>query len=394
MKDNHPKLLIVTPEFPPEQWGGLARTVLKVAMHAMNLGIDTQVARLTVEPEKVILLDENRTTTTFEGIVTHNIIVGKDNIDPDQRDIWECPHNLSLQMMFQSLESLEATNKYDIFQSFFLYPVGYITGLLARKVKKPMVSCIVGNDVNRYFFSPEKVSVCKSGLDNSDFVVGLSKSLVDLADALSPISGKSRVIYNSVTIPDESWEPRPEPPSRIRIGCAGIFKYAKGLPYLFKAVAELSKKWNLHLALRGIIRHSEKDVFQEILTRTNIRRLVTMLEPAPHEEISGWLRSLDLFVLPSVTEGCPNIVMEAMAAGVPTIATEVGAVPDLIEDGVSGLLCPPGNSTALASQIERILENPDLANKLSKAGREKMKLFSAEREREEWRQVYRKFVEL
>jgi len=256
-----------------------------------------------------------------------------------------------------------------------------------------MISCIVGNDVNRYFFSPEKVAMCKSGIENSDFVVGLSKDLLNLANALSPISGKSCLIYNSVEVPNKSWTPKIDLNGPIKVGCAGIFKYAKGLPYLFKAVAQLSRKWNLRLELRGLLRNSEKKVFQEILATTQIDQLVTMLEPVPHGTISEWLSSLDVFVLPSVTEGCPNIVMEALAVGVPTVATKVGAVPDLIEHEVSGLLSPPGDSVALASQIERVLECPELAIMVSLTGKEKIKLFSLEREREEWKKVYRKFVE-
>ncbi|MDA8406588.1 MAG: glycosyltransferase family 4 protein, partial [Deltaproteobacteria bacterium] len=117
------------------------------------------------------------------------------------------------------------------------------------------------------------------------------------------------------------------------------------------------------------------------------------LEPVPHEAISEWLLTLDIFVLPSVTEGCPNILMEALAVGVPTIATDVGAVSDLIEHGVSGLLVPPGNSAALAEAIERLLKNFKLACSLSESARERMREFSAQKEGDDWEQVYRRFVD-
>jgi len=394
MKKNRPKLLIVTPEFPPEQWGGLARTVLKVVSHAVDLGLDAHVARLTVESGKTPLLDENLETIFFSGIKTHNIIVGKEKFHGRETELWDCPHNLSLQMMFQSLESLEETENYDLFQSFFLYPVGYVTGLLAKKRNKPLISCIVGNDVNKYFFSPEKVAVCKSGLDNSDFVVGLSTDLIQLANALSPIRERSCVIYNSVEIPEDSWVPRPQPDGPVKIGCAGIFKYAKGLPYLFKAMANLSKKWDIVLDLRGLLRDSEKEIFYKTLSENLIEQKVALCEPLPHEAISEWLRTLDIFVLPSVTEGCPNILMEALATGVPTVASQVGAVPDLICNGVSGLLVPPGDSAALAQAIEQFLSNNALAVRLGAAAREKMRKFSREKERDDWRKVYRRFMEI
>ncbi len=394
MKNYPPKLLIVTPEFPPEQWGGLAQTVFRVAVHSLNMGFATHVARLTVEPDKIVLLDENVKVNVFKGVKIFDIIVGKQKYNEARRDIWDCPHNLSLQMMFQSLEVLQKKENYDIYQSFFLYPVGYVTGLLAAKYHKPMISCVVGNDVNKYFFSPEKVAVCKSALENSDFVVGLSRDLIELANALSPISKKSCLIYNSVEVPEQSWERKPEPTGNVKIGCAGIFKYAKGLPYILKALAILSKSWNVNLELRGLLRHSEKEVFTEILARTKTEQRVVLLEPVPHEAISEWLLTLDIFVLPSVTEGCPNILMEALAVGVPTIATDVGAVSDLIEHGVSGLLVPPGNSAALAEAIERLLKNFKLACSLSESARERMREFSAQKEGDDWEQVYRRFVDI
>ncbi|MGC8657944.1 MAG: glycosyltransferase [Desulfomonilaceae bacterium] len=394
MLNHSRKLLIVTPEFPPKQWGGLARTVLKVAVHASKIGFETHVACLTVSSETVILLDENVQTESFQGITVHNIIAGKERILDNGRDIWDCPHNLSLQMMFQSLEFLDMREDYDIFQSFFLYPVGYITGLLATKRGKPMISCVVGNDVNRYFFSPEKVAVCKSALENSHFVVGLSNDLIQLANSLSPILQKSGVIYNSVEIPEVSWNPSSEAGEPFKIGCAGIFKYAKGLPYLLKAVATLSQSWNVMLELRGQLRDSEKDIFYEMLTRTGLQHLVVLLDPLPHEEIPRWLSGLDIFVLPSITEGCPNILMEALAAGVPTVATRVGAVCELIEDGISGILTPPGDSAALAKAIERLLSDPNLMGNLSGSGRERMRKFNLNLERSKWEKVYRKFADI
>ncbi|MGI8992324.1 MAG: glycosyltransferase [Bryobacteraceae bacterium] len=69
------------------------------------------------------------------------------------------------------------------------------------------------------------------------------------------------------------------------------------------------------------------------------------------------LSAVDLFVMASRWEGSPLSVMEAMAAGVPVIATSVGGLPELVEDGVSGLLVPPGDSATLASAIRRLLDN-------------------------------------
>jgi glycosyltransferase involved in cell wall biosynthesis len=223
-------------------------------------------------------------------------------------------------------------------------------------------------------------------------VVALSHDLVEMADALTPVEKKARVIYNSVEIPTQSWSRVRQPKDSFRIGCAGIFKYAKGLPYLFKAVAELGPREKLTLELRGHLRDSERGIFEHMRDATGLGTLCHLLEPLPHDKIPEWLRTLDVFVLPSLTEGCPNILMEAMASGVPSIATKTGAVEQLAQDHVSGLVVPWGNSKALAAALREIMDDPRLAQQLGAAARDRMKLFLPAREREAWESVYRELV--
>lgn len=387
------KLCITTPEYPPDQWGGLARTVQRVAHHARDMGLDVHVAHLSVSTEPVVLLDENRATTRADGTLVHRIAIAREQLDPTNRALWECPHTLTLQMMYQSLEMLHREEHFDGFASFFLYPVGYVTGLLARRAQVPSVLTVVGNDVKKYIFSPEKVGLCQSGLNNADRLVALSAELRDMADALTPVAQKSSIIYNSVEVSDPPWRRRESGTEPFRIGCAGIFKYEKGLPYLFKAVSKLGGRRSAILELRGSLRASEKSTFEEMVRRTNIEDRVRLLEPLPHEAMPDWLRTLDVFVLPSVSEGCPNVLMEALAAGVPTIGTTTGANPELIEDRISGLLVPWGDAHTLGAALTEIMEDPGMAEQLGASGRMRMQLFSPARERQAWESVFKELIE-
>jgi len=386
------KLCITTPEFPPQRWGGLARTAAKVAFHARDLGLNVHVAEFTVQDSGVLLLDENRETCIQDGITIHHLTVGKENLRGGLRDLWECPHTMTLQTMYQSLEMLHRVEQFDFFHSFFLYPVGYVTGLFSRRCQVPSVATVVGNDVKKYFFSPEKVAVCRSALENADRIVGLSQDLIDMADALTPVKHKARVIHNSVEIPRLKWTStgRTGP---FRIGCAGIFKYAKGLPYLFKAVANLVRNGNVMLELVGELRNSEREVYDHMLDRTGIGNLVRWSGRVPHNEMPGWFINLDLFVLSSLTEGCPNVLMEAMACGCPCVATSTGAVPDLIEDGVSGLIVPWGDSTLLTAAMSKVMQDRQLAVSLGAAARFRMREFSEEKERKAWASIYSDLAE-
>ncbi len=393
MKRDRKKICLVTPEYPPDQWGGLARTVERVSFHARDMGIETHVAQLGVDPFNLVLLDENRISEMREGITVHRIRVGKQQMQDSTREIWDCPHTYTLRMMYQSLEMLHSQEKFNVFHSFFLYPVGYVAGLLAHRFRIPSAVTIVGNDIKKYTFSPEKTVLCRIGLENADRVVALSRDLVEMADAIVPVEEKSRIIYNSVRSPDVCWTQDASRGDSFRIGCAGIFKYAKGLPYLFKAVASLGERRNVILELRGTLRESETGVFRKMLEKTGIRESVAVLDPLAHDKVPEWLRTLDLFVLPSVSEGCPNILMEAMASGVPSVATRTGAVEDLMEQGVSGLIVPWGDSASLAAAIFEMMDNPDRARDMGVAARKKMLRFSVDREFRAWRDLYKELIE-
>jgi len=356
------------------------------------MGLDVHVAHLVVDSSGPVLLDENRETREVDGITLHRIRVGKEAVVESTHELWDCPHNMTLQMMYQSLEMLHQDQRFDLFHSFFLYPVGFVTGLFARRTKTPSIVTVVGNDIKKYIFSPEKVAVCRSGLENADIVVALSRDLVEMAHALTPVETKARIIYNSVEMPSESWSRARGRDDPFRIGCAGIFKYAKGLPYLFKAVGQLGRREGLSLELRGKLRDSEKGIYEHMLNTTHLGDILHLLEPLPHDKIPEWLRTLDVFVLPSLTEGCPNILMEAMASGVPSIATRTGAVEDLMEDHVSGLVAPWGDSHALAAALREIMDNPGLAQALGSAARARMTEFSPARERNAWESVYKELL--
>lgn len=107
-------------------------------------------------------------------------------------------------------------------------------------------------------------------------------------------------------------------------------------------------------------------------------------------DVPAFLEKLDIYVLSSHYEGLPLAVLEAMAAGLPVIATNVGGVPEAVVDGVTGILVPPGQPTALAHAIVRLAIDPELAYNMGSQGRRRAEeLFDARLMAERTVEVYR-----
>src|SRR5437867_4020126 len=111
-------------------------------------------------------------------------------------------------------------------------------------------------------------------------------------------------------------------------------------------------------------------------------------------DVAGVLSQVAVSVLPSLSEGVSNTVLESMAAGVPVVATRVGGTPEAIEDGETGLLVPPRNSAALAHAIGVLLENRQLATHLGQAGQQRVaRDFQLERSVRETEKLYVELLE-
>jgi colanic acid/amylovoran biosynthesis glycosyltransferase len=95
---------------------------------------------------------------------------------------------------------------------------------------------------------------------------------------------------------------------------------------------------------------------------------IAWLGARQHDEVLSWYRWADVFCLPSYSEGLPVVLMEALAAGLPAITTPVAGIPELVVDGVTGLLVPPGDRAALTAALQRLREDDDLRVALGRAG--------------------------
>ncbi|MCL2639384.1 MAG: glycosyltransferase family 4 protein [Phycisphaerales bacterium] len=145
----------------------------------------------------------------------------------------------------------------------------------------------------------------------------------------------------------------------------------KAHPILFRAVDELLLRGHevrLVLAGDGPCRRE----LEHLADTMGLRQRIRFAGNVGQDRIPQLLSEADLFVLPSFAEGLPVVLMEAMAAGCPVVATRIAGIPELIEDGRSGLLVPPGRADLLADAMERLISAPAFAQRLVAEGLRKI----------------------
>lgn len=209
----------------------------------------------------------------------------------------------------------------------------------------------------------EKVSVIDNGIDVEEFTT------------LSASGGR------------ELLQLRPED---VVIGTVAALSLEKGQRYLIEATASVCRDIpNIRLVFVGDgplavdLKSMARDAGLENKVKfTGIRRDIVML-----------LHAFDIFVLPSLQEGLPMALLEAMSAGRAVIATEVGAIPRVITNGTDGLLVPARDSAALAKALGKLAVNPDMRQSLGIRAKEKIiREFSAKRMAEEYSRVYQQAI--
>jgi L-malate glycosyltransferase len=169
----------------------------------------------------------------------------------------------------------------------------------------------------------------------------------------------------------------------------------KGVEYLLKAAAEVAARFSeVHFLIVGDSPPQDPDYKNQLereARRLGLQRRVTFT--GFRTDIPELLSELAVSILPSLSEGLSNVLLESMAAGVPVLATTVGGNSEIVEDGVTGLLVPPRDSDALARALCLLLNNPSLAKRLGDAGKRKIREnYSVQRMVERTEHHYRKLL--
>jgi glycosyltransferase involved in cell wall biosynthesis len=198
-------------------------------------------------------------------------------------------------------------------------------------------------------------------------------------DALEREHGlESRIAHNGIDLAEFSALPGRTSEGQTVLFVGG-FEPRKGLEHLILAMEQIHRtlpEARLRvIAKTGFRGNDTEGWFRLLADRARVGHAVEFLESIDQDELLQCYSDSDVVVLPSRNEGWGLSLMEAMACGKPTVATRVGGIPELVRDGVDGVLVDPGDTAALAKAITDLLRDDDMRSRMGAAGRERVSAF-------------------
>jgi glycosyltransferase involved in cell wall biosynthesis len=214
----------------------------------------------------------------------------------------------------------------------------------------------------------------------ADEIVASSRSVAANVIGMTP-----RVVYHGIESRDELIRRR-ETGQPMLLGVASRLVPIKGIVHLIRGVGILRRDVSdIRLEIAGI--GPDQAAIQQEVRVLGLDDIVTFVGWQP--DIWPWLERWDIFVQPSLAEGFGVAVLEAMAAGLPVVASSAGGLPELVEDGLTGYVVPPADPGTLAARLRDLVLHADLRRAMGAAGRARVRqLFSPQRMAAEMAAVY------
>jgi glycosyltransferase involved in cell wall biosynthesis len=263
----------------------------------------------------------------------------------------------------RTLRDLRRSHGPFVLHAHCAYPDAVGAAWVARDIGVPLVVTVHGSDINvsarQRLLRPQ----IRWALRSAQRVLAVSRALQQQVAALTGLPHERLACIPCAGYAPEVFRPRPREPVRAGLGVRADARLVLFVGHLFpvKAVDVLLRAWGMRARRGSLAPGEELALVGEGGERARLERLVReegvaasvrFLGPLPQAQVADWLAAADLLCLPSHSEGSPNVVVEALASGVPVVATRVGGVPDLVSDGINGLLVPPADPSSLADALD------------------------------------------
>ena len=384
-----PKVCITTLEFPPDV-GGVGESVARIANLLQAIGYDVHVAVFHSKQRKADgYYRSDCSTTEQNGIQVQRLTPASRSNAPILQDYRS-------EIYFQ-LKQLHQQHQFDLFHAFFINETGFITTLLAKEAGISIINSVRGSDLHKHVFSPKQHGQVSWILASSDWVTFVSRDLQRRGQVLVPaLKNKSTAFWNSIQPVEFSGLSKPPLADRLNglvIGSVGRFRDKKGLEYLLDACTEIKQTIPLTLLLVGDFAERERPYWEAAIRDSGMADNTVVTGMIPRTEGMAYLTYMDIYAIPSLHDGCPNALLEAMLASRAIVGTDVDAIGEILDHNYNGLVVSPGSSTELKATILTLAKSPELRHWLGQTAKATahQKLAPAI-EQQNWAKVYQQVL--
>jgi glycosyltransferase involved in cell wall biosynthesis len=249
----------------------------------------------------------------------------------------------------------------DAILAAWAYPDAAAAALVARRLDVPLVTMVLGSDINTIAQNPALRQATSWGLQQADCVISVSQALRSRVIDLGVAPNRVLVQHNGVdgnrfTIADrQAARARLGLSSHGRLVCyVGNLVQEKGVDLLPLAIRHIQDAIpDIKLAIVGDGDRASQ--LRDTVRQLGLSATVRFYGKRRHTEVPDWIAASDVLVLPSRREGCPNVILEALASGRPVVAANVGGVPELLSEQ-SGILVSPDDPIALGAGLRAALD--------------------------------------
>ena len=297
-------------------------------------------------------------------------------------------------------------NKCDLVHAHgHVYMSSYLAGMIAKKLNKPFIVTQHNTfiDYRSFLTTIEQLNdqiIGKSVLKNANKITTVSKETLKYVLSLGADKTKTQVIYNGVDT--ENFRPENKTESRTKLGLPKNRKiilsvrrlvYKNGLGTLLESVPKVAQKHpNVLFVVAG--KGPSRKLIEDRIKELKIEKNITLAGFVPDELLPVYYNAADYFMLPSASgEGLPLVLLEAMACGLPTIATAVGGTPEILKHMKNGILVPPIDPEAMAKATSKLLSDENLGKAMGKEARKNIEAKYTWKENvRQLQAIYKEFV--
>jgi|GEM_PF-352069 glycosyltransferase involved in cell wall biosynthesis len=366
----------LTTSFPRYEGDYAGNFILKIACGIAKLGAQVEIVAPDTQDASPLSLPPEISLTRFKYFFPRSaqkVAYGTGIANRLKQKRWSLFQIPFLFLAF-IIATLRSSRKSQVLHAFWSL-AGIVSVVVSLIKPKPIVITLWGSDI---FFlkTPILSTIFKSILERADVIICENQHFKNQLTKLS--NNNIFVIPNGIDL--EQFKPRDKlsaratlklPENKLIILSTGSLTKNKGHKYLIHALSDLLQtRDDIHLCIVGSGEEHESLAYE--IKELNLDRKIDLVGSVSNEMIATWLNAADIFVLPSLHEGTPNSLLEAMATGLPSVASATGGIPEIIDDGSNGFLVTPANSKEIKAKLSQLIESSELRDRLGTQARLKL----------------------